>query len=402
MSSTRPRSATLAAALATATAVTGLMAAPTQAAVGDGVPAGTYSFTAKLTIGADDTLRSCSGALVDSEWVLTAASCFAPDPKKPTAVSAGKPAMKTVATIGRSDLSGTSGQVRDVIEVVPYADRDVAMVRLAQSVTTVAPVALATSATATGDALTSVGYGRTKTEWIPNQLHVASFTASDVSATDVTATGKSATDSVCMGDTGGPTLRESGGKTQLVAVNSRSWQGGCYGVEETRTGAVNARVDDLAGWVKTVRTRDRIHSADIDGDGKADLVQHRTNGDLVVYRNLGTKLGPGTVMSSGWGRFVDGADLGRLYFADVTGDGKADLIVHGRDGKVSVRKNMGTYFDGGTDWSSGWGRFVDGADLGRLYFADITGDGKADLIVHGRDGKVSVRKNMGTYFDGGT
>ncbi|WP_228985602.1 VCBS repeat-containing protein, partial [Streptomyces sp. DH12] len=86
----------------------------------------------------------------------------------------------------------------------------------------------------------------------------------------------------------------------------------------------------------------------------------------------------------------------------ITGDGKADLVVHGRDGKVSVRKNMGTYFDGGTEWSAGWGRFVDGSDLGRLYFADITGDGKADLVVHGRDGKVSVRKNMGTYFDGGT
>ncbi|MER6244354.1 fusidic acid esterase FusH, partial [Streptomyces griseorubiginosus] len=80
-----------------------------------------------------------------------------------------------------------------------------------------------------------------------------------------------------------------------------------------------------------------------------------------------------------------------------------DLIVHGTDGNVSVRKNMGTYFDGGTHWSAGWGRFVTGTDMGRIRFGDSTGDGKADLFVHTiADGKVAVRKNMGTYFDGGT
>ncbi|MFJ3163892.1 FG-GAP repeat domain-containing protein, partial [Streptomyces kanasensis] len=97
------------------------------------------------------------------------------------------------------------------------------------------------------------------------------------------------------------------------------------------------------------------------------------------------------------------SDMGRLYFADITGDGKADLVVHGTDGKIAVRRNMGTYFDGGTHWSAGWGRFVTGADAGRLRFGDATGDGKADLFVHeAASGNVSVRKNMGTYFDGGT
>ncbi|MEV6355594.1 fusidic acid esterase FusH, partial [Streptomyces hydrogenans] len=68
-----------------------------------------------------------------------------------------------------------------------------------------------------------------------------------------------------------------------------------------------------------------------------------------------------------------------------------------------VRKNMGTYFDGGTHWSAGWGRFVTGDDMGRLRFGDTTGDGKADMYVHViGNGEVSVRKNMGTYFDGGT
>jgi hypothetical protein len=80
-----------------------------------------------------------------------------------------------------------------------------------------------------------------------------------------------------------------------------------------------------------------------------------------------------------------------------------DLIVHTNDGNIAVRKNMGTYFDGGTHWSAGWGRFVTGTDMGRLRFGDTTGDGKADMYVHViNNGQVSVRKNMGTYFDGGT
>ncbi|MER7596697.1 FG-GAP repeat domain-containing protein, partial [Streptomyces hydrogenans] len=129
----------------------------------------------------------------------------------------------------------------------------------------------------------------------------------------------------------------------------------------------------------------------------------RTDGNISVRKNMGTYFDGGTHWSTGWGRFVTGNDMGRLYFADITGDGKADLIVHGTDGNISVRKNMGTYFDGGTHWSTGWGRFVTGDDMGRLRFGDTTGDGKADMYVHViGTGEVSVRKNMGTYFDGGT
>ncbi|MEU3838424.1 VCBS repeat-containing protein, partial [Streptomyces sp. NPDC028635] len=92
---------------------------------------------------------------------------------------------------------------------------------------------------------------------------------------------------------------------------------------------------------------------------------------------------------------------GRLYFTDITGDGKADLVVHDTYGDISVRKNMGTYFDGGTLMSSHWSNFLGQPGQGRLYFTDITGDGKADLVVHDTYGDISVRKNMGTYFDGG-
>ncbi|MZE51763.1 trypsin-like serine protease, partial [Streptomyces sp. SID5770] len=374
-----------------------LTTAPANALNGADATTG-LNFVAKINVG-DKT--ACTGSLVAEQWVLTAASCFS----SAGISTSGKPALTTTVTVGRTDLTQTGGSVQPALALVPHADRDLVLVRLSTRIagTAVKPVQIASAPATGGEQLTKAGFGRTKTEWVPNKLHAGKFTVASATGTAVNLDG-SDTATVCQGDAGGPTLRTVNGVPQLVSVTSRSWQGGCLGIDpaETRTGAVDTRVDDLAGWVKEVVSREKVTPADIDGDGKDDLVLQRIDGSVVVHRNLGTTFGPGTVMSTGWGRFLTGTDMGRLYFADITGDGKADLIVHGTDGNVAVRKNMGTYFDGGTHWSTGWGRFVTGTDMGRLYFADITGDGKADLIVHGTDGNVAVRKNMGTYFDGGT
>ncbi|MFE4592031.1 S1 family peptidase, partial [Streptomyces laurentii] len=108
----------------------------------------------------------------------------------------------------------------------------------------------------------------------------------------------------------------------------------------------------------------------------------------------------------GWANFLGNNGQGRLYFADATGDGKADLIVHATDGTIAVRVNHdgGAYFDGGSVVSAGWANFLGNNGQGRLYFADATGDGEADLIVHATDGTIAVRVNHdgGAYFDGGS
>ncbi|MFI2601265.1 S1 family peptidase, partial [Streptomyces sp. NPDC018693] len=123
-----------------------------------------------------------------------------------------------------------------------------------------------------------------------------------------------------------------------------------------------------------------------------------TAGDVSVRTNKGTYFDGGTHWSAGWTNFLGHEGQGRLHFADIGGDGKADLIVHTTAGDVSVRTNKGTYFDGGTHWSAGWTNFL-GHPKGSLYFSDTTGDGKADMFVRTTDGKIAVRKNTGTYFE---
>ncbi|MGI5196345.1 S1 family peptidase [Streptomyces sp. CA-288835] len=269
MSRSRPRATvTVAALVAAAAAATSLTTAPAFAVAGDPVAGGTYAFTAKLVMG--DTERACSGALVAPQWIATAASCFATDPQQPGTVIAGKPAWKTTATIGRTDLASTTGTVSTVVEIVPHQGRDLVLARLARPATGVTPVPLASAAPAASESLKAAGYGRTKTQWVPGKLHSSAFTVNGVPAADsVNLAGASATSAICAGDTGGPVMRETGGKAELVAVSSRSWQGGCFNSEETRTDAVATRVDDVAAWIEATVSTPR--PTDFNCDGAEDL-----------------------------------------------------------------------------------------------------------------------------------
>ncbi|MEU1425428.1 trypsin-like serine protease, partial [Kitasatospora sp. NPDC005751] len=134
----RPRATWIAALVTAATATCVLPAGtPAGAVAGDIATAGSYAFTAKLDIGTG--ARSCSGALVDPYWVVTAASCFADNPAQPATVPAGPPALRTTVTVGRTDLTTTAGQVRDIVELVPRTDRDLVLARLATPVTDITP-----------------------------------------------------------------------------------------------------------------------------------------------------------------------------------------------------------------------------------------------------------------------
>lgn len=263
------RSRVLAAATSLVAVPLALCAVPAAAVTGPASAASdtTHAYTAQIIVGAND--RGCSGVLVDAEWLLTAASCFAADPAQSLSVPAGVPASNVTATIGRTDLSSTSGAQRKIVELVPRTDRDVVLARLDRPVTDVVPATLATAAPAAGEELKFAGYGRTKDEWAPLNLHTGTYTVDSAAATTAAVTGKDA--AACMGDSGGPVLRGTGTAAQLVALNSQSFQGGCFGTDETQTSTagVTARVDDLKSWIDSEVGATAI--TDFNGDGVEDI-----------------------------------------------------------------------------------------------------------------------------------
>ncbi|MFD9271476.1 trypsin-like serine protease [Streptomyces goshikiensis] len=392
-----------------ATAVgAGLIAAvPAGAVAGSEVKDGDYAFTVKLSIEDEAHSQACTGALVDAQWVLTAASCLAVDGKP---ASAGAPVAKTTVTVGRTDLTQATGRVVDAVEIVPRTDRDVVMVKLAEPVAGVAPVRVAAAAPAEGDQLRAPGFGRTKTEWVPNQLHMSVFTTASVDSTTV---GLNGSDSavICQGDAGGPALREKDGEVEVVAVNSHSWQGGCLGTDasETRTGAVSARVDDLNPWIQQVRSlpkQGQTASGDFDGDGKSDVAVlynygkssdgQRNQAALWVFTSDGKALrAPRTWWESAgswdWTR-------SRLTAGDYNGDGKTDIGVlynSGRsDDNLRSQAKLFTFASTGSGfqapqvaWESGSGSWD--WDRSQIASGDFNGDGKADIGVLYNIGKAA-------------
>lgn len=227
--------------------VAGLTGATPAAAVSGGTPVTdrSYDFVAKINVGTPGEGTACTGALVDPSWVMTASSCFAAGGRP---VLAGPPPEATTVTVGRPDLTTSAGHVLPVVQIVPFPGRNVVLVKLAAPASGVTPVAIGAAAPVAGDTVRVAGFGRTQNEWVPDRLHTAAFTVGAVGTSTLEITADQA--SPCKGDAGGPALRQSAGAFELVALNSLSWQGGCIDVTETRRGAVESRVDDLAGWVR--------------------------------------------------------------------------------------------------------------------------------------------------------
>ncbi|MEU4367435.1 FG-GAP-like repeat-containing protein [Micromonospora chersina] len=397
-----------------ALAVVGPVGGAQALAVSGGSPVTdpSFGFAAKIAFG---DVRACSGALVAPQWVITARSCLS---EAGAPVVAGAPARPTTVTVGRLDLITTNGQVRQVNKVVPHPDRNIALVRLAVPALGVAPVVLSSAAPTPGETLRAVGYGRTATEWVPDELHGV-----DVAVTAVTATGldvanqDGAGPTTCRGDAGGATVRLGGAGPELVAVHDTSWQGGCLGETETRRNAVEARTDDLVGWIRqntpsvncnaagaTAGPGDQgtvVLPADLDGDCRDDLLGQFTDGRLRAYRSGGNLTGEGPLYLSPYpyvGTSWTATDKPRVVTGDVTGDGRSDIIAQYANGDLRAWASTGDLsadyklFSGasalvGTNWTT--------STVVRIVPGDFNGDGRTDLIAQYANGDLRAWASTG-------
>ncbi|WP_053803573.1 LamG-like jellyroll fold domain-containing protein [Streptomyces rimosus] len=181
-----------------------------------------------------DGSRSCSGALVDRTWVLTAASCFSDSPAKALRAKAAPALDATAAFAGRAPVK--------INYLIPRGDRDVLLARLETPVTDITPATLAGSSAADGAALVAAGYGRTGTEWLPKSPHHTTVTRGSATATTLNLTGGR----ICKGDTGGPVLDGDG---RITGVQSQADHAGCLGQTGQGSSATAARTDTIVGWL---------------------------------------------------------------------------------------------------------------------------------------------------------
>ncbi|MEV0072990.1 trypsin-like serine protease [Amycolatopsis sp. NPDC050768] len=377
------------------------MAAPQAQAVSTPTKA-TTTFTTKITMDG----RSCSGALVAPSWVVTAAACFAEIPQ------GGVPAKATTAVIGRPDLTTTAGHEVTVSAVTVQAERGFALAKLETPVTDVTPLALGSAAPAAGDSVGIAGFGRTDTEWIPNQLHSASFSVAAVGSLEDSLTGDNGVDT-CRGDAGAPVIRDQAGVPTLVGVVTKSWQHGCFGETETRQGTTAARTDDLTGWV-----RDQILAATAKGDGHSITVSWNAlpAADNATYRVYGSTTSDvpvdaahllATTQSTSYSQGSLAGHQTRYYRVvaatadgvanaptdvfsattpaaahDFTGDGKDDVAAAYDFG--SKRTGVYVWPTTGTGapalkWDSGAGQF--NAAQAHWVTGDFNGDGRTDFAA---------------------
>lgn len=221
------------------------------AAVTNGTPAGghgePYWQTARITIG--DNFRSCSGKLVDDQWVVTAASCFADNPAQSFQIPAGPPSKPAIVRLSDEAVTvdgggGGGNRTQRIVDLRPRADRDLVFAKLENRVH-IRAARLPARPPQQAETLQIAGFGRTATEWVPGKMHVANSTVSAIAGATFTVSGNSDT---CRGDAGGPSYRGDPNDPELAGVHGVSWQKGCFGSNSARGGSTEARVDDLIEW----------------------------------------------------------------------------------------------------------------------------------------------------------
>lgn len=172
-------------------------------------------------------------------------------------------------------------------------------------------------------------------------------------------------------------------------------------------------------WFNT-GTREKIWAVDVNGDGRTDLLGIKDDGNLSVSLSevnsdgeyTGKYTNTQTVSTYAFPVSADWFDIQynqRVWAADVTGDGKADLVGVAKDGRIftalNTSKNNKLSFDSysykadpnntsGTSFKTEYGWFdTDSRD--RVWAVDIDGDGKADIVGISNDGDVYYAKSNG-------
>ena len=128
--------------------------------------------------------------------------------------------------------------------------------------------------------------------------------------------------------------------------------------------------------------------ADLDGDDVLELIQPSTNDSIYAFHADGSRV-------EGWPVFVEARSMCSPAVGDVDGDGDLEVVVGSGASKFWLLESDGTVMDGWPRTATVEGDFPPSPVL-----ADVDGDGDLEVVIAGKTGSIVVYDYLGNQLPG--
>ncbi|HPT71880.1 MAG TPA: FG-GAP-like repeat-containing protein [Candidatus Cloacimonadota bacterium] len=140
--------------------------------------------------------------------------------------------------------------------------------------------------------------------------------------------------------------------------------------------------------------------ADLNNDGKDDLIFGSASGPLNYYVNVGTLSNPvWQVNTTMFGGVIDVGGASSPVFYDFDGDGDLDMISGSNLGTIKYYRNTGTIHAPAWQQDNSYFASIDHSIYAAIAIGDVDGDSLPDAIVGDLNGGLYYHHNTGTGFE---